>query len=135
MWADDRSCLAWLDRQDRGSVVYVAFGSIATIQTQLQFDELAFGLELTGRPFLWVVRPNYGRSGTSGEKFPDGFLKRVGDRGKIVEWANQEKVLSHPSVNGGTKGELGGATAPPPPVSSLKLHIFLGIFGIWRRGI
>ncbi|CAN1151904.1 UDP-glycosyltransferase 83A1 [Linum perenne] len=67
MWADDRSCLAWLDRQDRGSVVYVAFGSIATIQTQLQFDELAFGLELTGRPFLWVVRPNYGRSGTSGE--------------------------------------------------------------------
>ncbi|CAN1151910.1 UDP-glycosyltransferase 83A1 [Linum perenne] len=144
MWADDRSCLAWLDRQDRGSVVYVAFGSIATIQTQLQFDELAFGLELTGRPFLWVVRPNYGRSGTSGAEFPDGFLKRVGDRGKIVEWANQEKVLSHPSVacflnHCGWNSMLDGLVAGVPflcwPFCFDQFHNSKYICETWKIGL
>ncbi|WCJ25610.1 UDP-Glycosyltransferase superfamily protein [Euphorbia peplus] len=30
--------------------------------------------------------------------YPQGFEERVGTRGKIVEWAPQQKVLSHPSV-------------------------------------
>ncbi|CAN1795793.1 UDP-glycosyltransferase 83A1 [Linum perenne] len=142
MWADDRSCLAWLDRQDRGSVVYVAFGSIATIQTQLQFDELAFGLELTGRPFLWVVRPDHGRSGTS--EFPDGFLKRVGDRGKIVEWVNQEKVLSHPSIacflsHCGWNSTLDGLVAGVPflcwPFYFDQFHNSKYISETWKIGL
>ncbi|CAN1795847.1 UDP-glycosyltransferase 83A1 [Linum perenne] len=94
-WRQDRTCLAWLDKHPPKSVVYVAFGSI-TVLTQQQFEELASGLEMTGRPFLWVVRTNFVEG--SGLEFLDGFLKRVANRGKIVEWANQEEVLSHPSI-------------------------------------
>ncbi|KAL5582178.1 hypothetical protein UlMin_014620 [Ulmus minor] len=92
-WAEDSSCLNWLDQQAPSSVIYVAFGSI-TVHDQTQFDELALGLELTGKPFLWVVRPGFTK-GCLKSDYPDGFK---GNLGKIVSWAPQEKVLNHPSV-------------------------------------
>ena len=91
-WPEDSTCISWLDQQPVGSVIYVAFGSIA-ILTQRQFNELALGLELVGRPLLWVVR-----SDGSVAEFPDGFIKRVAEQGKIVSWAPQEEVLAHLSV-------------------------------------
>ncbi|KAG6509660.1 UDP-glycosyltransferase 83A1-like [Zingiber officinale] len=94
-WPEDAACLSWLDEQQPGSVVYVAFGSF-TIFGRRQFQEFALGLEATGRPFLWVVRPDL--TGDSADAYPDGFKERVGDRGKIVAWAPQQKVLAHPSV-------------------------------------
>ncbi|XP_044476766.1 UDP-glycosyltransferase 83A1-like [Mangifera indica] len=92
---EDSSCLSWLDEKPIGSVVYVALGS-STILNQAQFDELAIGLESSGQSFLWVVRPDilWGPVAI----FPDGFKKRIAGRGKIVEWAPQEKVLAHSSV-------------------------------------
>ena len=50
-WPDDLTCISWLNEQPAGSVIYAAFGSIA-ILSQHQFNELALGLELAGRPFL-----------------------------------------------------------------------------------
>ncbi|KAF9624152.1 hypothetical protein IFM89_008090 [Coptis chinensis] len=97
LWPEDTTCLSWLDQQAARSVVYVAFGSIA-IFSQRQFVELAIGLELLGRPFLWVFRSQsdlYGRPATT---YPDGFLERVSHLGKIVSWAPQHKVLAHPSI-------------------------------------
>ncbi|XWS60464.1 hypothetical protein CRYUN_Cryun07bG0038600 [Craigia yunnanensis] len=94
-WPEDSTCLSWLDKQTASSVIYVAFGSIAILNTQ-QLDELALGLKLSGHPYIWVVRSNFTKS--SSTKFPEGFAKRVADRGKIVEWTPQEKVLAHPSV-------------------------------------
>ncbi|KAL3528453.1 hypothetical protein ACH5RR_007775 [Cinchona calisaya] len=94
-WPEDSSCLSWLDGHESGSVIYVAFGSIAVF-SQPQFDELALGLELSGKPFLWVVRSDLANG--SPAVYPDGFLERMANRGKIVEWAPQEKVLNHPSV-------------------------------------
>lgn len=92
---EDASCLSWLDSKPAGSVIYVSFGSLAVFSQQ-QLDELALGLEMSGRAFLWVVRSDLANG--SRAVFPDGFLERVGEVGKIVEWAPQEKVLSHPSV-------------------------------------
>ncbi|CAN1312333.1 UDP-glycosyltransferase 83A1 [Linum perenne] len=57
-WSQDRTCLAWLDKHPLNSVIYVAFGSIVFFN-QKQFEELATGLEMTGRPFFWVVRTNF----------------------------------------------------------------------------
>nr|AFJ52983.1 UDP-glycosyltransferase 1 [Linum usitatissimum] len=94
-WRQDETCLTWLDKHPPKSVIYVAFGSIAVLSQQ-QFQELALGLELAGRPFLWVVRTDFVLG--SGLEFPDGYLERVANRGKMVEWTNQEEVLSHPSV-------------------------------------
>ncbi|CAN1795777.1 UDP-glycosyltransferase 83A1 [Linum perenne] len=96
-WRQDRTCLDWLGKHPLKSVIYVAFGS-TTVLTQHQFQELASGLEMTGKPFLWVIRTNFVEGSGSGLELPDGFLERVVNRGKIVEWVNQEEVLSHRSV-------------------------------------
>jgi hypothetical protein len=94
-WSEDLTCLSWLDKQPVGSVIYVAFGS-TSIHSQQQFEELAFGLELIGQPFLWVVRSDIINGPLS--EFLDGFKTRIVDLGYIVEWARQEKVLAHPST-------------------------------------
>ncbi|KAL2482387.1 UDP-glycosyltransferase 83A1 [Forsythia ovata] len=86
---EDTTCLSWLDKQKIGSVIYVSFGSLA-IHSQDQLNEIALALELSNRPFLWVIRSNLAN--------PNGFLERVAERGKIVEWAPQEHVLSHSSI-------------------------------------
>ena len=95
-WSQDSTCISWLDQQPAGSAIYVAFGSMAT-SNQHQFNELALGLELVGRPFLWVVRSDF-TDGISVAEYPDGFIERVAQHGKIVSWAPQEEVLAHPSV-------------------------------------
>ncbi|KAF6165133.1 hypothetical protein GIB67_000717 [Kingdonia uniflora] len=95
-WAEDVTCLNWLNQQPDRSVIYVAFGSI-TIFDKTQFQELAMGLELSGQPFLWVVRPDF-INGLC-DTYPDGYQARVGTRGKIVEWAPQQNVLAHPSIS------------------------------------
>ncbi|KAH6761002.1 hypothetical protein C2S51_017951 [Perilla frutescens var. frutescens] len=91
-YAEDASCLSWLDTKPAGSVVYVSFGSFA-IYSQQQLEELALGLEISGRAFLWVVRQDLADG--SSAVYPNGFLERVSEFGKIVEWAPQNKVLSH----------------------------------------
>ncbi|KAK2420043.1 UDP-glycosyltransferase 83A1 [Trifolium repens] len=90
-WKEDLSCMSWLDQQQHISVVYVAFGSL-TLFDQNQFKELALGLDLTNRPFLWVVRD---QDSNKMMTFPNEFK---GYKGKIVKWAPQQKVLNHPSI-------------------------------------
>uniref|UniRef100_A0A0A8YAJ4 UDP-glycosyltransferases domain-containing protein n=1 Tax=Arundo donax TaxID=35708 RepID=A0A0A8YAJ4_ARUDO len=91
--ADDKTCHAFLDAQPRGSVVYVAFGSL-TVMSPVQLEELALALEASGRSFLWVFRPGLAR------KVPMAFMDLVArhGRGKVVEWAPQERVLAHSAV-------------------------------------
>ncbi|KAJ8643850.1 hypothetical protein MRB53_005598 [Persea americana] len=94
-WPQDSSCLTWLDQQPTSSVIYIAFGSF-TVFNPHQFQELAHGLELCGRPFLWVVRSDPTDGSTP--PYPDGFVERVADRGLVVGWSPQQNVLAHPSV-------------------------------------
>ncbi|CAI9777420.1 unnamed protein product [Fraxinus pennsylvanica] len=94
-WQQDSACLSWLDQQPRNSVIYVAFGS-STVFDQNQFKELALSLELTKRPFLWVVREN--TTEDVDNAYPIGFHERVHNWGRVVAWAPQQNVLSHPSV-------------------------------------
>ncbi|CAA2972629.1 UDP-glycosyltransferase 83A1-like [Olea europaea subsp. europaea] len=96
-WPQEETCLEWLDQQPSQSVIYVAFGSF-TIFNETQFQELALGLELTNRPFLWVVRQDVSTVKSTLPNMPEGFNDRVQSRGLIVSWAPQQKVLSHPSV-------------------------------------
>ncbi|RWR72903.1 UDP-glycosyltransferase 83A1 [Cinnamomum micranthum f. kanehirae] len=94
-WPQDSNCLTWLEQQPTSSVIYIAFGSI-TVFNPHQFQELAHGLVLCGRPFLWVVRSDPTDGSTP--PYPDGFLERVADRGLVVGWSPQQNVLAHPSV-------------------------------------
>ncbi|CAN4082678.1 unnamed protein product [Withania somnifera] len=95
-WPEDTYCLKWLDQQPHNSVIYIAFGSF-TIFDLTQFQELALGLESSKRRFLWVVREDLILDG-SDSAYPKGFNDRVGNRGHIVKWAPQQKVLAHPSI-------------------------------------
>uniref|UniRef100_J3MJN9 Glycosyltransferase n=1 Tax=Oryza brachyantha TaxID=4533 RepID=J3MJN9_ORYBR len=100
----DQDCIKWLDKQAMGSVLYVSFGSLASLEYG-EFMEVAHGLEKSDHPFLWVVRPDLLR-GIDGfedrveEVLLDGFEDRVEGKGKIVQWAPQQEVLAHHAVGG-----------------------------------
>lgn len=92
-------CLEWLDSKPPSSVVYISFGSIVKL-VQEQVNEIAHGLLNSCLFFLWVMRPPPRRiSGDEPVVLPDGFLEKVGEKGKIVKWSPQEKVLAHPSIS------------------------------------
>ncbi|MQL81995.1 hypothetical protein Taro_014459 [Colocasia esculenta] len=88
--ADD-ACVQWLDDKPPASVVYVSFGSFATLNSE-QTAELAYGLRDAGHAFLWVLRAS------EQGKLPAGFLEEVGERGRVVGWCPQLKVLAHGAV-------------------------------------
>ncbi|KAL6522426.1 hypothetical protein OROMI_031698 [Orobanche minor] len=98
--------LSWLDKKERKSTVFVSFGSEYFL-TKEDLDEIAYGLELSGVNFIWVVRfpkdyPN-GINGLLSKTLPVGFLERVRitNRGRILEgWAPQAKILGHVSTGG-----------------------------------
>uniref|UniRef100_A0A0E0P3B8 UDP-glycosyltransferases domain-containing protein n=1 Tax=Oryza rufipogon TaxID=4529 RepID=A0A0E0P3B8_ORYRU len=100
----DRSCLAWLDAQTAESVLYVSFGSLASMGAR-ELVETAWGIAGSGVPFLWVVRPGLvrGRRAAPGEPtrlLPEGFEAATRRRGVVVAWAPQEEVLRHRAVGG-----------------------------------
>ncbi|KAJ1263738.1 hypothetical protein BS78_09G209300 [Paspalum vaginatum] len=98
------ACLAWLDAQPAGSVVFLCFGSLGAVSAA-QLKETARGLEGSGHRFLWVVRS----PPEDPSKFflarlepdldallPEGFLDRTRDRAMVVKmWAPQVEVLRH----------------------------------------
>ncbi|KAF3790161.1 Crocetin glucosyltransferase [Nymphaea thermarum] len=91
----------WLNTKPPASLVYVSFGSMATL-TEAQIDAIAYGVTFimfglyglieSGHYIIWVVRPpkDYG--------FPSSFHDTFMDRGMVVKWCSQVEVLAHPSV-------------------------------------
>ncbi|KDP29791.1 hypothetical protein JCGZ_18726 [Jatropha curcas] len=85
----------WLNSQNKGSVVYIAFGSEVEVSQQ-ELTELAFGLELSGLPFFWTLRIKDNSLG-----LPNEFEERVQGRGLVWKtWVPQLRILSHESVGG-----------------------------------
>nr|GMD64401.1 UDP-glucose iridoid glucosyltransferase-like [Ipomoea batatas] len=93
---EDTSCLEWLDSQAPGSILYISIGSLVHI-SEKDLVETAWGLANSEQPFLWVVRPG---SVNGCDQLPEDFERAVGDRGRIVKWAPQRRVLSHRAVGG-----------------------------------
>ncbi|WVZ00778.1 hypothetical protein V8G54_026847 [Vigna mungo] len=88
---------AWLGRFKDGSVVFCALGSEWKLPHD-QFQELVLGLELTGLPFLAVVKVPIGFE-TIEAALPEGFKERVEGRGIVHSgWIQQQLILGHPSV-------------------------------------
>uniref|UniRef100_A0A0D9W6W5 Glycosyltransferase n=1 Tax=Leersia perrieri TaxID=77586 RepID=A0A0D9W6W5_9ORYZ len=100
---DDDRIIQWLDSHPPRSVLYISFGSQNTISIH-QMGELALGLEASGRPFLWAIRPPLGfnpKDGFDPNWLPAGFEDRISHsrRGLLVRgWAPQVRILSHPST-------------------------------------
>uniref|UniRef100_M1BBL0 Anthocyanidine rhamnosyl-transferase n=1 Tax=Solanum tuberosum TaxID=4113 RepID=M1BBL0_SOLTU len=95
-----REIKLWLDEQEKGKVIYVAFGSEAK-PSQNELTELSLGLELSGLPFFWVLRTKRGESDDELIQLPEGFKDRTKGRGIVcTSWVPQLKILSHHSVGG-----------------------------------
>ncbi|KAL9145019.1 hypothetical protein ABFS82_13G012300 [Erythranthe guttata] len=98
----------WLDEQPEKSVVFLCFGTMGSFD-ESQVREIATALEKSGARFLWSLR----KPGAKGSKrqppteyesfdevLPEGFLERTKGIGKVIGWAEQVAVLSHPAVGG-----------------------------------
>uniref|UniRef100_A0ACD5TQW8 Uncharacterized protein n=1 Tax=Avena sativa TaxID=4498 RepID=A0ACD5TQW8_AVESA len=98
---EDTGCLQWLDAHSDKSVVYVAFGTSSAFDPS-EILALAEGLERTGRPFLWVVRPDFtaatGSGGLWTKAWFDDFKDRVAGKAMVVSWCAQQQVLAHRAV-------------------------------------
>ncbi|MQM23932.1 hypothetical protein Taro_057002 [Colocasia esculenta] len=92
--AKGHHCVSWLDKQATESVVYVGFGSLLHFGKQ-QHWEMAWGLEASGRPFLWVLKES-DFTGDGEGSLPEGFEERVRGRGLVVRgWVPQAAILHH----------------------------------------
>ncbi|XP_015874642.2 UDP-glycosyltransferase 87A1-like [Ziziphus jujuba] len=80
--------LEWLDCQPPNSVLYISLGSYIPV-CSAQMDEIAAGLKMSGVSFLWVAR---------GET--EMLKEKCGDKGLVVPWCEQLRVLCHGSVGG-----------------------------------
>ncbi|XP_062117406.1 UDP-glycosyltransferase 73D1-like [Humulus lupulus] len=99
-YINDRECLEWLDTMEPNSVVYACLGSQCRLVPS-QLIELGLGLEASGQPFIWVVKP--------GDKFfefenwlkEERFEERIKGKGMlIVGWAPQVLILAHKAIGG-----------------------------------
>ncbi|KAJ1285851.1 hypothetical protein BS78_03G309800 [Paspalum vaginatum] len=88
--ANQSDCFSWLDSQPVNSVLYVSLGSFVSVSAS-QLDEIALGLAASEVRFLWILR----------EKTPRvQQLFTNTDKGMILPWCEQLKVLCHRSVGG-----------------------------------
>ncbi|KAK9062511.1 hypothetical protein SSX86_019698 [Deinandra increscens subsp. villosa] len=82
--------MKWLNTKLKSSVVYVSFGSLATLSID-EAEEMASGLLESGRPFLWVMR--------DGVKLKNiENIEALKKQGMIVSWCSQVDVLNHQAV-------------------------------------
>ncbi|KAF7851856.1 hypothetical protein BT93_L2016 [Corymbia citriodora subsp. variegata] len=88
--SDHTGCLAWLDARGPRTVAYICFGTMV-MPSPGEVSALAEALESTQTPFLWSLKEH------AMVHLPEGFVERAGVRGKIVPWAPQSQVLSHPA--------------------------------------
>lgn len=89
----------WLDQQKPASVVYVGFGSETKLSKE-EIQEIAYGIELSGQPFIWAMR-KADETGSDLEALPPGFSTRTAGRGLVeAGWAPQREILAHAAIGG-----------------------------------
>lgn len=99
VWEEEAGCKEWLDEQKERSVLYISFGSIANMEEE-QVEELVRGVENSGAPFLWAVRPDQGGPALDCLRRNLASQRQRHRQGLLVAWAPQVEVLTHKSVGG-----------------------------------
>ncbi|XP_051131867.1 UDP-glucose iridoid glucosyltransferase-like [Andrographis paniculata] len=96
---EDNACLSWLDKQSPNSVLFVSLGSLAVVDEEELID-MAWGIAKSEQPFLWVLRPTLLNGSDPIKSLPQEFKEMTRERGCMVKWAPQKKVLAHTAVGG-----------------------------------
>ncbi|KAF9598171.1 hypothetical protein IFM89_025788 [Coptis chinensis] len=122
----------WLDSQPQNSILYISLGSFLSVSKE-QMDEIIEGVCASGVRCLWVARGDTSH-----------IQEACGEKGLVLPWCDQLKVLCHPSVGGfwthcGWNSTLEGVFAGVPmltfPISyDQKLNRKL-IVGDWKIGM
>ncbi|GAB4858907.1 hypothetical protein Ancab_010380 [Ancistrocladus abbreviatus] len=89
---DPSPCTNWLSTKPPGSVVYVSFGSMASLQDH-QMKELAWALKDSNCYFLWVIRALEDEV-----TLPHNFVQETQEKALFVPWSSQLEVLSSEAV-------------------------------------
>ncbi|XP_065632252.1 UDP-glycosyltransferase 74F2 isoform X3 [Quercus suber] len=89
--SDSFVCNNWLNTKPEGSVIYLSFGSMASLSNK-QMEELAFALKGSKFHFLWVVMAS------EEAKLPKKFVEEIGNKGLVVQWCSQLEVLSNKAI-------------------------------------
>ncbi|KAF3791135.1 UDP-glycosyltransferase [Nymphaea thermarum] len=90
---DHHGCLPFLNSHQPNSVIYVCFGTVVDLLLpKHELVGLAEGLESSGQPFLWSLKPERQAD------LPAGFVDRMKGRGLLVPWAPQPLVIRHAST-------------------------------------
>ncbi|XP_038876084.1 UDP-glycosyltransferase 75C1-like [Benincasa hispida] len=89
--SNEDNYIEWLNSKENSSVVYLSFGSICVLCKE-QEEEILYGLEESGYPFLWVMRSK------KDEEDEKKWKELVEGKGRIVSWCRQIEVLKHPSL-------------------------------------
>ncbi|KAJ9541517.1 hypothetical protein OSB04_028023 [Centaurea solstitialis] len=128
--------MEWLNTKPKSSVVYVSFGTLATLSMD-QMEEIAIGLLDSRRPFLWIIRDIGIAEGLSKKE----ELKK---QGRIVDWCNQVEVLCHKAIgcfltHGGWNSTMealaGGVRMVVFPQWSDQATNGKMIEDVWRTGV
>ncbi|KAM7497044.1 hypothetical protein LguiA_021458 [Lonicera macranthoides] len=85
------TCTKWLNERQKGSVVYVSFGSWTELGGE-QMEELVCGFREANHYFLWVVRES------EQAKLPKYFVEETQEKGLVVPWCPQVEVLAHEAI-------------------------------------
>ncbi|KAJ0945866.1 putative crocetin glucosyltransferase [Helianthus annuus] len=78
--------IKWLDRQPEGSVLYISQGSFLSVSSA-QLDEIVAGVQDSGIRYMWIARGETSR-----------FKRENDEKGIVVPWCDQLRVLCHSSV-------------------------------------
>ncbi|WCJ24470.1 UDP-glycosyltransferase 75C1 [Euphorbia peplus] len=80
----------WLNSKEEASVVYISFGSIASLSNK-QMEEIGKALLKSEYPFLWVIRED--QKSEVEDKL--SCREELEEKGLIIPWCSQVQVLSH----------------------------------------
>lgn len=91
----DEHVMRWLDAQAPSSVVYISFGSLAVAMGDRQAREIWEGLKASKQPFLWATPSQVVKTLVADSEKEE---QQQQQQGRVVAWAPQQRVLSHPAV-------------------------------------
>ncbi|MCO5585583.1 hypothetical protein L7F22_039518 [Adiantum nelumboides] len=149
LWPEDGACLDWLSQHGKASVIYISCGSIVNMSEQ-EIGELILGLEESGAPFLWAIRPDQQRGAALlrlREKLDSEAVQgKPSQQALLVSWAPQLAVLAHASVglflshcgwNSVTESVAGGVPILARPggfaEQRMNAHYIADVWKIGRR--